>query len=106
MPTPPGSGQPIGTPPPAGAHINPYLRRDPHERAQRLARALVSDIVTYYPEKHAEGVRDGTLTELFRDEVKKSYDDYVTHVGPELAQSTTYFQDALNEVLAGGKRLF
>ena len=106
VPTPPASGRPISTPPAAGAHVNPYLRRDPHERAQRLSRALVSDIVTYYPEKHAEGVRDGTLPELFRDEIKKSYDDYVTHVGPELAQSTTYFQDALNEVLAGGKRLF
>lgn len=106
MPTPPAAGRPIQTPPAPGAHINPYLRRDPHERAQRLSRALVSDIVTYYPEKHAEGVRDGTLTELFRDEIKKSYDDYVTQVGPELAQSTTYFQDALNEVLGGGKRLF
>jgi predicted Zn finger-like uncharacterized protein len=106
LPTPPGAGQPIATPPAAGGHINPYLRRDPHERAQRLSRALVSDIVTYYPEKHAEGVRDGTLKELFRDEIKKSYDDYVTQVGTELAQSTTYFQDALNEVLAGGKRLF
>jgi predicted Zn finger-like uncharacterized protein len=106
MPTPPVAGRPIQTPPAPGAHINPYLRRDPHERAQRLSRALVSDIVTYYPEKHAEGVRDGTLTELFRDEIKKSYDDYVTQVGPELAQSTTYFQDALNEVLGGGKRLF
>ncbi len=106
MPTPPAAGRQIQTPPAPGAHINPYLRRDPHERAQRLSRALVSDIVTYYPEKHAEGVRDGTLTELFRDEIKKSYDDYVTQVGPELAQSTTYFQDALNEVLGGGKRLF
>ena len=106
MPTPPNAGQPVSTPPAAGAHVNPYLRRDPHVRAQRLARALVSDIVTYYPEKHSEGVRDDTLAELFRDEIKKSYDDYVTQVGPELAQSTSYFQDALNDVLAGGKRLF
>lgn len=106
MPTPPAAARPISTPPAMGAHVNPYLRRDPHERAQRLSRALVSDIVTYYPEKHAEGVRDGTLKELFRDEIKKSYDDYVTQVGPDLAQSTTYFEDALNEVLAGGKRLF
>ena len=98
--------QPAATPSPGGSHINPFLRRDPHERARRLARALASDIVTYYPEKHAEGMRDGTLRELFREEIKKSYDDYVAHVGAELARSTNYFQDALNEVLAGGKRLF
>lgn len=98
--------QPAETPSPAGSHINPFLRRDPHERARRLARALASDIVTYYPEKHAEGMRDGTLRELFREEIKKSYDDYVAHVGAELARSTNYFQEALNEVVAGGKRLF
>jgi predicted Zn finger-like uncharacterized protein len=92
--------------PAADGHVNPFLRRDPHERARRLARALASDIVTYYPDRHAEGTRDGTLRELFREEIKKSYDDYVAHVGADLAQSTTYFQDALNEVLAGGKRLF
>jgi predicted Zn finger-like uncharacterized protein len=106
LPTPPQAAQSISTPAGAGGHVNPVLRRDPHERAQRLSRALVSDIVTYYPEKHAEGVRDGTLRELFRDEIKKSYDDYVTQVGTELAQSTTYFQDALNEILGGGRRLF
>jgi predicted Zn finger-like uncharacterized protein len=102
----PAAEQPVETPSASGSHINPFLRRDPHERARRLARALASDIVTYYPEKHAEGMRDGTLRELFREEIKKSYDDYVAHVGAELARSTNYFQEALNEVLAGGKRLF
>jgi len=27
-------------------------------------------------------------------------------VGQQLAESTTYFQEALNEVLAGGKKIF
>ena len=114
-PTPSRPAAPIATPaaaapataePASRRPINPFLSRDPSLRAKRLARALVSDMVAYYPAKHAEGLEKGTLKELFRDEIKKSYDDYVTHVGPELAQSTTYFQDALNEVLAGGKRLF
>lgn len=89
-----------------GGHVNPYLKRDPHHRAKRLARALASDIVTYYPEKHAEAVQEGTVKELFREEIEKSYEDYVTQVGAELAQATTYFQDAMNEVLAVGKRIF
>lgn len=62
--------------------------------------------MTYYPEKHDQAVRAGTLKDAFRDEIKKSYDDYQAQVGAELAQSTTYFQDALNEVLAGGSKIF
>lgn len=95
--------------PPGGVSrrpINPFLSRDPALRAKRLARALVSDIVAYHPARHAEGLRDGTLKTLFRDEIKKSYDEYVDQVGREFASSTTHFQDALNDVLAGGKKLF
>lgn len=103
------------TPPPqSGGHatptarppINPFLANDPNAKAKRLARALVSDIVTYFPQKREEGVRDGTLKQLFRDEIKKSYEEYVEQIGREFAESTTHFQDALNDVLAGGKKLF
>jgi len=86
--------------------INPFLSKDPSLRAKRLARALVSDIVAYHPAKHAEGLRDGSLKTLFRDEIKKSYEEYVDQVGREFAESTTHFQDALNDVLAAGRKLF
>lgn len=86
--------------------INPFLSKDPALRAKRLARALVSDIVAYHPARHAEGLREGTLKTLFRDEIKKSYEEYVDQVGREFASSTTHFQDALNDVLAGGKKMF
>lgn len=88
------------------APINPFLANDPNQKAKRLARALVSDIVTYFPDKHREGVRDGTLRELFREEIKKSYEEYCDQMGKDFSESTTHFQDALNGVLAGGKRLF
>jgi predicted Zn finger-like uncharacterized protein len=86
--------------------INPFLARDPSLRAKRLARALVSDMVAYYPAKHSEGLQRGTLKELFRDEIKKSYDEYVMQVGSEIARTTPHFQEALNEVLGAGKRIF
>jgi hypothetical protein len=86
--------------------INPFLARDPSLRAKRLARALVSDMVAYYPAKHSEGLQRGTLKELFREEIKKSYDEYVMQVGSEFAHTTTHFQEALNEVLGAGKRIF
>jgi predicted Zn finger-like uncharacterized protein len=86
--------------------INPFLSNDPNLKAKRLARALVSDIVAYFPQKREEGLRNGTLKQLFREEIKKSYEEYVDQMGKELAETTTHFQDALNEVLAGGKKLF
>ncbi len=86
--------------------INPFLSNDPNQKARRLARALVSDMVAYHPQKREEGARNGTLKQLFREEIKKSYEEYVEQVGREFAESTTHFQEALNDVLAGGKRIF
>ena len=86
--------------------INPFLRADPAQRARRLARALVSDLVAYHPQKREEGLRDGTLRQLFREEIKKSYEEYVEQVGRDVAEHSPYFQEALNEILAGGRRLF
>lgn len=86
--------------------INPFLANDPNARARRLARALVSDIVTYFPEKHREGLAHNTLPLLFKEEIKKSYEEYRDQVGVDFAESTTHFQDALNEILAQGGKVF
>jgi len=105
----PPAPQPMPAAPPVPGErrpINPFLARDPSLRAKRLARALVSDMVAYYPAKHSEGLQRGTLKELFREEIKKSYEEYVAQVGAELARSTTHFQEALNEVLGAGKKIF
>ena len=85
---------------------NPFLSNDPNQKAKRLARALVSDIVAYHPQKRDEGLKNGTLKQLLREEIKKSYEEYTDQIGKEFADSTTHFQDALNDVLAGGKKLF
>jgi predicted Zn finger-like uncharacterized protein len=100
-PTPPVSPQGGGRRP-----INPFLANDPNQKARRLARALVSDMVAYNPSKREEGLRAGTLKQLFREEIKKSYEEFVEQVGREFADSTAHFQDALNDVLAGGRRVF
>ena len=92
--------------PQARPPINPFLANDPNAKAKRLARALVSDIIAYFPGKREEGLRDGNLKQLFREEIKKSYEEYVEQVGREFAETTTHFQEALNDVLAGGRKLF
>jgi hypothetical protein len=86
--------------------INPFLANDPNAKARRLSRALISDLVTYFPQRRDEGLRNGTLKDLFRDEIKKSFEEYIDQVGRDFANSTTHFQDALNDILAAGKKLF
>jgi hypothetical protein len=79
---------------------------DPKVRAQRIARALVSDIVAYHKKRVEEALANGRLRTEFRDEIMKSWDEYVAQVGVELAKGTPFFRDALNEILARGQRVF
>jgi hypothetical protein len=102
--TPTGTRSPSGTP--TRVPINPFLANDPNAKARRLARALISDLVTYFPQKREEGLRNGTTKELFREEIKKSYEEFVEQVGKDLADSTQHFQDALNDILGGGQKIF
>ena len=97
---------PSGSPPATRTPINPFLANDPHAKAKRLARALVSDLVTYFPQKRQDGLRDGTLKQLFKEEIQKSYEEYVAQVGKDFADSTPHFQEALNDLLAGGQKVF
>lgn len=106
---------PAGTPAPSQARpaagpgtrpVNPFLSQDPALKARRLARALISDMVVYHPAKRQEGLRDGTLKQLFEDEIKKSWEEYADQVGREVADRTPYFKEALNEILAGGRQIF
>lgn len=100
--TPAGAGAPAGTAPQRPV----FGSRDPNARAQRIARALVSDIVAYHPERREQALAAGTLRSEFRDEIMKSWDEYVAQVGQETAKSTPYFRQALNDILAGGQPVF
>jgi hypothetical protein len=86
--------------------VNPFLSQDPALKARRLARALISDMVVYHPAKRQEGLRDGNLKELFDEEIRKSWEEYADQVGKDVADSTPYFKEALNEILAGGRQIF
>jgi len=110
---PPFSSRPVSIATPSAPRaastrpsVNPFLSKDPGQKARRLARALVSDIVVYHPEKRLEGLRHGTLKQIFDEEIKKSWEEYAGQVGRELAESTTHFNDALNEILGDGSKLF
>jgi predicted Zn finger-like uncharacterized protein len=96
---------PAATPPPSTKRPS-FRNADPGARAQRLARALVSDIVAYNKDKLKLSTGAVALRTEFRDEIRKSWEEYVEQVGLDLAKSTPYFRDALNEILAKGEKVF
>jgi hypothetical protein len=51
-------------------------------------------------------IRDGTLKLLFEEEIKKCWEEYTDQVGLEMATSTSFFTEALNEILADGQPVF
>ncbi|HEU4723870.1 MAG TPA: zinc-ribbon domain-containing protein [Candidatus Eisenbacteria bacterium] len=77
-----------------------------HEKARRLARVLASDIAIYNREKKERGLSDGNLVAVLGYEIKKSWEIYKERVGADFANSTPYFRDALNDLLAEGKKIF
>ncbi|HEX8318098.1 zinc-ribbon domain-containing protein [Longimicrobium sp.] len=112
-PAAPPAPAPAPAPQPAPAAAAPtrsggfgFGSNDPTAKARRLARALVSDIVTYHPERRDTALADGTLKREFMEEIKKSWEEYVGQVGAETARGTPHFRDALNEILAKGQNLF
>jgi predicted Zn finger-like uncharacterized protein len=106
-PTAPGTATQAGARAAAPGATRPgFGARDPKARAERLARALVSDIVAYHPERRDRSIEKGNLRSEFREEIMKSWEEYVAQVGIDLAKSTPYFRDALNAILAKGQKVF
>ncbi|HET9252506.1 MAG TPA: zinc-ribbon domain-containing protein [Candidatus Eisenbacteria bacterium] len=93
----------LGTPIPDGL---PPDERARHEKARRLARVLASDIAIYNREKKDRGMQEGNLVAVLGYEIKKSWETYKERVGADFANSTPYFRDALNDMLAEGKKVF
>jgi predicted Zn finger-like uncharacterized protein len=98
---------PASTPAAApGRPANPFLNQDPGQKARRLARALVSDLAVYFPDRRKKALASGTLKQEFEEEIRKSWEEYTDQVGKDLADASSHFNDALNEILAGGQKIF
>jgi hypothetical protein len=114
---------PAGTRPPASPAARPaapspsapaaggtfrFGKRDPTDKAKRLARVLVSDMIMYNAERHRNALEGGTLAADFEDEIEKSWKEYVEQVGAEIAEGEGrgFWREALNDILAKGESVF
>ncbi len=91
---------------PSAAEPDGRPRRDRGDKARRLARALVSDILVYNRDLRDRSLQEGNLIQALGPEIKKSWELYKERVTPEVANSTSHFRDALNDILANGQKVF
>jgi hypothetical protein len=85
-----------------------FGKRDPTDKAKRLARVLVSDMIMYNAERHQSALATGTLVQDFEEEIDKSWKEFVEQVGEELANGAGrgFWTEALNDILAKGEQVF
>ncbi|MGB1780448.1 MAG: hypothetical protein ACPHQP_12890, partial [Longimicrobiales bacterium] len=104
------SGSPPAGPEPAAPAVQGFTfgKRDPTDKAKRLARVLVSDMIMYNAERHQSSLAAGTLVQDFEEEIDKSWKEYVEQVGDELANGPgrQFWTQALNDILAKGQEVF
>ena len=76
------------------------------DRAKRLARVFVSDILVYNQEKRDRGLASGDLMTVLGPEIKKAWEAYKEKIGSDVTESSEYFRTALNDILADGQQVF
>jgi hypothetical protein len=79
------------------------LIREP-ERARRLARVLVSDIVAYAGDEVRMGLEKDDLFDRLHADIARARDYFLRRVAPELRESDRIFDWALVDVLVGSQR--
>lgn len=77
-----------------------------YEKAKRLARILAKDITNYYKEKWEKGLREGNLKEILKEEIKKSWEYYCEKIPEEIRKKTNFFEEAFNEIVGRGQKIF
>ena len=85
-----------------------FGKRDSTDRAKRLARVLVADMIMYNAERYQSALSAGTLVHDFEEEIDKSWKEYIDQVGEEMANGAGrgFWTEALNSILAKGEEVF
>jgi predicted NBD/HSP70 family sugar kinase len=71
---------------------------DNADQAKRLARAIISDVAIYNPEKVVEGIKNDNLFDVLQDQLAEGRQHFASRVVPELAASNI-FELAIVDVL-------
>lgn len=72
---------------------------DTPEAANRLARAILSDIRIYNEGKVRAGVEQDAVLEVLADEIEEGREHYNSRVSATLSERTNFFNQAIVDVL-------
>ena len=70
---------------------------DAHENAQRVARDIISDMISCNEEKFKEGIRSGEFYDFLIDEIGESRSQYEAEVSETTRAVSNYFEEILEE---------
>jgi len=76
---------------------------DTPEAANRLARAIASDLSLYNEAKIKEGIENDTFFSILNDELDEGRAHYHSRVSPDLLKKTNFFERALVDVILARK---
>lgn len=73
------------------------------EAANRLARAIASDLSLYNEAKIKEGIENDTFFSVLQDEIAEGRAHYESRVDPRMLASTNFYDRALVDVILARK---
>jgi len=73
------------------------------EAANRLARAIASDLSLYNEAKIKEGIENDTFFSVLQDEIAEGRAHYQSRVDPKLLGSSNFYDRALVDVILARK---
>jgi hypothetical protein len=76
------------------------LKTEERERALRLARIAVSEMLLYQPEKFEKAIRDGNLEQMLALEIQEARALLRQRIGEEVRAEADFIMDELNRVAA------
>ena len=76
---------------------------DTPEAANRLARAIASDLALYNEAKIKEGIENDSFFTLLTEEIEEGRAHYQSRVKPELIKSSNFFDRANIDVILARK---
>jgi hypothetical protein len=76
---------------------------DSPEAANRLARAIASDLSLYNEAKIKEGIENDTFFTVLKDEIEEGRAHYQSRLDPRLYSNSNYFDRALVDVILARK---
>jgi len=71
---------------------------DNPDLAKRLARAILSDVAMYNPEKVENGIKNDNIFDVLKEELEEGRQHFLSRVSPEV-EADTIFDIAVVDVL-------